>query len=244
LNTGSSAGRRIVEERWVPNPETEARIREAAIVLFAEHGFSTTTVRQVAERAEVSAGLVIHYFGSKDGLRAACDRRVAELVRAGKENAAAQGPGLDPLAAMRDAAEGPPLLRYMARALAERSPGVHDLFDQLVADAVTYSQVMVDTGIIKPTEHHEGRAVVLVAWSLGALVLHEHIERILGVDMLTFPDGPASGMAYFAPMLEMLSGGLLEPEVAERYRQAFLDGAADDQQPTQPTHQEGNHDHD
>ena len=227
----------------VPNVETEGRIREAAIGLFAEQGFGHTTIRQVAERAGVSAALVIHYFGSKDGLRAACDRRVAELIRVGKEEGAAQGPGLDPLAAMRKAAEGPPLIRYMARALAERSPGVNDLFDQLVTDAIAYSRVMVDTGIIKPSDHHEGRAVVLTAWSLGALVLHEHIERVLGVDILTHPDDPAAGQPYFAPMLEMLSGGLLQPEVAERYRQAFLQPSGPGSSKQQPDHEEDSDDH-
>ena len=59
-----------------------ARIRDAAITSFAATGFDAT-VRQIATQAGVSAGLVIHHFGSKDGLRAACDaevlRRIFEL---------------------------------------------------------------------------------------------------------------------------------------------------------------------
>src|SRR5690606_20135242 len=48
-------------------PKTAARIRDAAIVEFAAHGFTKSTVRAIAESAGVSPGLVIHHFGSKDG---------------------------------------------------------------------------------------------------------------------------------------------------------------------------------
>jgi AcrR family transcriptional regulator len=217
---------RSTKVQQVVNEETEARIRDAAVVLFAEQGYGPTTVRQVAERAEVSAGLVIHYFGSKDGLRASCDRHVAELIRSGEEDAAAQGTSLDLLGSLKEAAEGPPLLRYLARALAERSPGLNDLFDQMVADAAAYSRTMVDTGVIRPSAFHDERAVVLVTWSLGALVLHEHLERALGFDMLSYPENPASGLAYYAPVLEMLSEGIFTPEAAEHYLTAVRDLAA------------------
>ena len=51
---------------------TSARIRDAAIAQFGAHGFNTG-VRAIATAAGVSPGLVIHHFGSKDGLRKACD---------------------------------------------------------------------------------------------------------------------------------------------------------------------------
>ena len=50
-----------------------ARIRDAAIEQFGEHGFGVG-LRTIAEAAGVSAALVIHHFGSKDGLRKACAR--------------------------------------------------------------------------------------------------------------------------------------------------------------------------
>ena len=60
---------------------TAARIRDAAIGLFAERGVAATTVREIAEAAAVSPGLVIHHFGSKDALRAACDEHIAASLR-------------------------------------------------------------------------------------------------------------------------------------------------------------------
>lgn len=47
---------------------TEARILAAAGRLFAESGYAQTTIRAVATAAEVDAGLVMHYFGSKEEL--------------------------------------------------------------------------------------------------------------------------------------------------------------------------------
>lgn len=60
-----------------------ARIREAAIEQFGRHGFGVG-LRAIAEAAGVSAALVIHHFGSKEGLRKACDDFVAEEIRSSK----------------------------------------------------------------------------------------------------------------------------------------------------------------
>lgn len=40
----------------------------AARGLFAEHGFSGTSLRRIAAAAGVDVALIAHYFGSKDGL--------------------------------------------------------------------------------------------------------------------------------------------------------------------------------
>jgi AcrR family transcriptional regulator len=47
---------------------TEARILEAATQAFFSAGYDRTTIRGVASAAGVDAGLVMHYFGSKQGL--------------------------------------------------------------------------------------------------------------------------------------------------------------------------------
>ena len=208
----------------MPKPETEGRIRDAAVALFASQGFSHTTVRQVATEAGVSAGLVIHYFGSKDGLRAACDRHVAEVINEHKRASSEQGGSFDPMEAFRRASDGPPLARYLARAIAESSPGGASLLDQLVADARENIGVMVANGMAQPSDDDYGRAVVLTIWSVGALVLHEHVERLLGVDLLTDLRPPENAVRYLRPVLEILGGGVLTPQVVEAFAQAFPTG--------------------
>jgi AcrR family transcriptional regulator len=47
---------------------TEARILDAASQIFLAAGYERTTIRAVASAAGVDAGLVMHYFGSKQEL--------------------------------------------------------------------------------------------------------------------------------------------------------------------------------
>jgi AcrR family transcriptional regulator len=47
---------------------TEARILDAAAQVFMADGYERTTIRAVAATAGVDAGLVMHYFGSKQEL--------------------------------------------------------------------------------------------------------------------------------------------------------------------------------
>ena len=66
------------EARSVPRDErrrrTEQAILAAARELFAEQGFERTTIRGVARAAGVDPALVMHYFGSKEGLFAEAAR--------------------------------------------------------------------------------------------------------------------------------------------------------------------------
>ncbi|MCA9536858.1 MAG: TetR/AcrR family transcriptional regulator [Myxococcales bacterium] len=51
---------------------TRARILDAALRLFADAGRGQTSVRDIARAADVSLGMVNHYFGSKDELYETC----------------------------------------------------------------------------------------------------------------------------------------------------------------------------
>ncbi|MBX3068369.1 MAG: TetR/AcrR family transcriptional regulator [Cryobacterium sp.] len=53
--------------------ETKRQILEAAMILFSEKGFSSTTIRAIAQSAEVTPQTIYGIFGSKNGL-------VGELV--------------------------------------------------------------------------------------------------------------------------------------------------------------------
>jgi AcrR family transcriptional regulator len=50
------------------NAGTRGAIIEAARAAFTEQGYTDTTIRAVARRAEVDPALVYHYFGDKAGL--------------------------------------------------------------------------------------------------------------------------------------------------------------------------------
>ena len=198
-----------------------ARIRDAAIGLFAEHGVARTSVRAIAAAADVSASLVMHHFGSKDNLRVACDQHVAATIRRHKTAAMGAGLSLDPVAALREADGDAPLLRYLARTLVDGSPHVSELVEEMAADAAEYMEQGVQAGILKPSAYPTERAALLTVWSLGALVLHEHLSRLLGVDITTDLGDPVTAQRYLLPAMEIHTNGTITEEMATRLREAM-----------------------
>ncbi|MEW2359572.1 TetR family transcriptional regulator [Spirillospora sp. NPDC029432] len=193
-----------------------ARIRDAALEQFAAHGVKGTTIRGVAEAAGVSPGLVQHHFGSKAGLRAACDEYAIEALVTNKKKALAGGMG-DPgflALAMRT---GIPVQRYLARALVDGSPGAARFFDEAVAFS---EEILAEPGSIlnRPTTSDlRAYAAVLTTMSFGVLVLHEHLHRSLGADPLTMEGYPRLGRAMF----DILTDDLLPAELVEQARAAM-----------------------
>lgn len=161
---------------------TRARIRDAAIAYVAENGVAAASVRAIASAAGVSPGLVIHHFGSKEGLRVACDEYVAAWFQEQDAAASAAGTSADLLGSLREIGEGS-LLRYLARTLAEGTRQSAELVDLMVKNAVAASTESVRAGMINPSRDDYARTAVLSIWSLGALVLHEHLARLLGEDI-------------------------------------------------------------
>jgi AcrR family transcriptional regulator len=202
----------------------KARILDVALTLFAERGIAGTSVRAVADAVGVSPALVIHHFGSKSGLRRACDEHVARIVRHSKRDTIAAGIDFDPMAALRRQRDGPPLQRYLARALVESSAESRALFDRFVTDVEEAMEAAREAGMVLDSRFPRERAVLLVGWTLGGFVLHEHLERHLGVDVSDLPDEPAALEPYMGPMIELFAQGLLTPDVAKRLAEAFSAG--------------------
>jgi AcrR family transcriptional regulator len=101
-----------------------ARIRYAALELYAEHGEDRVSMRRVAAEVGVTIGLIQHHFGTKEGLRRAVDDLVVDQVIAALATVEHTGPAVEVVAA-RDAAvrdmlgRNPMLVRYINRALLE-----------------------------------------------------------------------------------------------------------------------------
>ena len=186
---------------------TKARIRDAAITCFAADGIAGTSIRTIAAEAGVSPGLVMHHFGSKEALRETCDHHVAAVIREMKGDALSAGAALDPVSALRSSSGGPPLLRYLARTLIDGSPHVAEMVDEMVNDAVEYIEVGVAAGLITPSDYPRERATVLALWSLGAVALHDHVERLLGVDITTdLSENPGRAAPYVLGAYDLLGG--------------------------------------
>lgn len=166
---------------------TRARIRNVALTEFAERGFKATTIRGVAGRAGVSPSSVQHHFGTKEGLRDACDVYVTEQLRRGvAEGVTSQSPDPDMLAAISDTAG--PILRYLARALTEGSPTVAALFDEVVALTETYLANLNEAAFQSWDAPARDQAAVFAAMKLGVIVLHGQLSRALDIDPFA-PEG-------------------------------------------------------
>jgi AcrR family transcriptional regulator len=190
----SAAGERSTEDLTA-----RARIRDAALRLFAERGMDGATIRDIAKAAGVSGGLVRHHFGSKDDLRAACDAYALDQIMYIKEQAVLHGQLANP--GFMSAAHPTVLLtyRYLARSLVDGSPAAAAMFDEMVGLAEVWLAEHNPGQMIDP----HGYAALMIAMETGMLMMHEQLSRSLGAARIDFYSQP-----------------LLSPELAEQARAA------------------------
>jgi AcrR family transcriptional regulator len=133
---------------------TKDRILGAAEELFAQYGFSGTSLRQVTSRADVNIAAVNYHFGSKENLvnevfRRRMDemseRRLAELRQAQEEHPNELEPILhafiEPALALTLDRHGSAFVRVLARALRrEERPPAQVPFRQLRPGAARVRQ--------------------------------------------------------------------------------------------------------
>lgn len=192
-----------------------AVIRDEALRLFGAHGPDAVSVRQVAAAAGVSPGLVIHHFGSKDGLRTAVDDHVlaqftgmlGELTgeSAGDLYAAGAASSLTEVFA-RYLPPGSPVPDYLRRLLllADGDTGKR-LFAQMYQVSVVAMDAMVTAGLAVPGNDPAVRAAILLCNDLVVLLLRDQIAAVLGEDPLS----PAGLARWGNELLTIYAAGLL-----------------------------------
>ncbi|MDX1745339.1 MAG: TetR family transcriptional regulator [Halobacteriales archaeon] len=188
---------------------TNARIRDAALARFPVDGYVGTTLRAIASDAGVSPALVLHHFGSKEGLRQACDSYVIDAMGRAKMESMRRGTYREagPVAAAYRLVE--PLLRYLAWTLRSGGEAATRIFDDLLDEVTRQLEEGQELGLVNAIDDPRRQAAVLVTMQLGGLILHEHYSRAMGVDTLT-----ADGLVATAPYaLRVLSGELFDREV-------------------------------
>jgi AcrR family transcriptional regulator len=195
------------------------RILAAAITRFAEHGVAGTSLKVIAEDAGVSQALIVHHFGTKDALREACDAHILDSIRDQMRESAEAGAQLDVLEAFRRRQTShASALPYLARSLAEGAPSVVALVDELAEETVRIMEINVANGVYVPTAHPRERALVLLIWSLGAVTLHDHLRRLLDVDLA---GEPAALVPYLRGATELLTNGLFTEALRDNVRDAI-----------------------
>lgn len=202
---------------------TRARIRDAAIGRFGRDGFRAG-LRAVAADAGVSPALVIHHFGSKDGLRAECDAYVLRTIRDQKAEAMTRWSPMQVVGAIDDPEQYATIFGYVVRALLEGGAVAATFVDGLVADAESYLEEAVVSGTVRPTTDPAGRARYLIATSVGMLLIAQlEAEAGRGVSPTVDPARALQEIwrTTLLPGLEMMTYGLLtSSDLLDEYRAA------------------------
>jgi TetR/AcrR family transcriptional regulator, regulator of cefoperazone and chloramphenicol sensitivity len=172
----------------VSSPEdltARARIRDAAIALFAERGIGPATIRDIAQAAGVSSGLVRHHFGSKEGLRRACDDFA--MAEAARLQSRIFDDGQTILGTLHPSVIQ--LQRYLVRSTLDTPGKASAMFGRMVEVG---EQWIDDQGI--RVADRRAYAAVLVAMQMGMFLMADHLSAALGTDV-TKPAGHLRMMA-------------------------------------------------
>ncbi len=174
-----------------------ARIRDCALELFAAKGPDAVTVREIAAAAGVSPALVVHHYGSKEGLRAAVDGHVAgvfdEMFDAVVADPSALSAGPDAAGGLADLMlralpEGSPVPAYLRRLLLAGDRTGRALFQGWFSASVAMTGQLVAAGVMRPTTDPPVRTAFLLINDLALVLLRDHLTDVLGIDPLS-PDG-------------------------------------------------------
>jgi TetR/AcrR family transcriptional regulator, regulator of cefoperazone and chloramphenicol sensitivity len=182
-----------------------ARIRDAAIDQVGRHGFNVG-LRAIATAAGVSAALVIHHFGSKEGLVRACDEYIAEPVREAKNESLRSTDPASWLSAMAEIDTYAPMMAYLVRSMQSGSELAKSFWQKMIENAEQYLEEGVRAGTLKPSRDPKARAKFLGMNNGGGFLLY-----------LQMHDNPADlravlrdyGEDMVLPALELYSNGLM-----------------------------------
>ena len=178
-------------EEWPPG---KIQIRDAALALFAEHGPDAVSMRDIAAAADVSLGLLVHHFGTKERLRHAVDELVAgvfdgmigSLVE-DPDTHAAEGGMAGGIAEVMLAhlPANSPMPAYLRRLVVSGDAAGHALFRHWFDFTVEVIGRLEAEGLVRPSVDPAARAAFLLANDLAVLMLRWHVAAVLDVDPLS-----------------------------------------------------------
>lgn len=180
-----------------------ARIREAALRLYAEHGLRATSIRMVAEEAGLSPGAVMHHFKSKEELAEAVQHAVIAKIRQVVSEVGLGEPPHVATRARRQAfdqlvSENPAIAGYLRRVILDGGPAGVALFTEGFELVRSEMQALVDAQIARPLPDPDIGLVLYRAVHLAHIMFGPLVEQMLGLS-------------------------LSDPAVLERFRDAAVD---------------------
>ena len=163
------------------------RLIRQAFILFAEKGFDSVTVRDLASASSVSVGLINHHFGSKEGLREAVDVYfIAQFEDALKGAAPEQVNTPEDHAVIidhwieRHEKEWPTIVAYFRRALLEESDWGYSLFERFYGFVQTSVTRLDADGQIAPDVDRLWLPLLWLYMEIGTMIFDPYIKRLVG----------------------------------------------------------------
>jgi len=224
--------REVGRER--PETATQARILDSAIALFAEHGFSEVTVRDIAERAEANPAAISYYFGAKEQLIKQAIRSVIAPLNETRFAA---------LAAVeaRQTFSVEDVVRAMVEPTVEACMGSHGWerhYARVLVLTFALRQQFVDQAMSEETDKVAVRFIAALArvmpgqdraalyWGydfmIGAM-MHILLDGSRGYRLRRLSEGTADtgdAKAMIAQLVRFITAGLVAPAAAARQREA------------------------
>jgi AcrR family transcriptional regulator len=165
-----------------------ARIREAALRLYAEHGLQATSIRMVADEAGLSPGAVMHHFKSKDVLAEAVQHAVIAKIRQVVSEVGLDAP---PPVATRErrqafdqlVGDNPAIAGYLRRVILEGGPAGVALFTEGFELVRSEMQALVEAQVARPLPDPEVGLVLYRAVHLAHIVFGPLVEQMLGLSL-------------------------------------------------------------
>ena len=187
------------------------RIRDSALKRFAAHGVSATSLRDIADTAGVSVGLVQHHFGTKDRLVDAVDNHVLAILGASLAGAPAT-PTQDPVAdhghrVTSLIAEHIDVIDYIVRAMLEDTATGKLIFDTLATMGEDRWNRLGEGQLAAPDLDGTWAALNPLVLVLGAMALRTHLNRHLPEPLTT----PTQLSRWESSVNTLIQGQLRKP---------------------------------
>ena len=180
----------------------KARIRNAALDLYASQGEDRTSMRAIAAAAGVTVGLLVHHYGTKDNIRDAVEELIVDYFRQAIARAPADGTPAD-FAAARDAAvaemltANPEVVNYLRRALLDPAGPRGHLLERLTELSSTEVSQLRRAGLASVKRAESAQVVGVMIRQLGHLFLQPMLDAMWR--QMADPDAPGTDK----PVLEV-----------------------------------------
>ena len=91
---------RTAEQNRQIREATRTTIINSGMILFAQNGYAHTTIKMIAEQANISTGLMYHYFNSKENLLHAVFENCMRILSEAFNDALQQAKSVDRVTAL------------------------------------------------------------------------------------------------------------------------------------------------